>query len=50
MSNNIDDIKKDLKKLCSDYVNILEKLKSEEIITKDTFEACSSTKILFLEE
>ena len=50
MSNNIDDIKKELKKLCSDYVNILEKLKTEEIITKDTFEACSSNKILFLEE
>lgn len=50
MSNNIDDIKEELKKLCSDYVNILEKLKSEEIITKDTFEACSSTKIIFLEE
>lgn len=50
MSNNIDNIKEELKKLCSDYVNALEKLKTEGIITKDTFEICSSSKNLFLEE
>ena len=50
MYSSIDDVKKELKELCSEYVNILEKLKEEEIITKETFDTCSSNKVLFLEE
>ncbi|HSQ90388.1 hypothetical protein [Romboutsia sp.] len=50
MYSSIDDVKKELRELCSEYVHILEKLKKEEIITKETFEACSSNKVSFLEE
>lgn len=50
MYSSMDDIKKELKELCSEYVNILGKLKEEEIITKEIFETCSSNKISFLEE
>lgn len=50
MYSSIDDVKKELKELCSEYVNILEELKQEDIITKETFEICSSNKISFLEE
>ncbi|GAA3644033.1 hypothetical protein [Asaccharospora irregularis] len=50
MYTNIDDLKKELKELCSEYVIILERLKEEEVITQDTFEKCTSKKILFLQE
>ncbi|CEI74346.1 MULTISPECIES: hypothetical protein [Romboutsia] len=49
-SNNKDDIKKELKSLCADYVNILEKLKKEKIISEETYNTCSLKKISFLEE
>lgn len=49
MYSNIDDVKKELKELCLEYVTILEKLKDEKMITEETFEKCSSQKI-FLEE
>ncbi|WP_009903972.1 hypothetical protein [Clostridioides difficile] len=44
MYSNIDDVKKELKELCLEYVTILEKLKDEKMITEETFEKCSSTK------
>ncbi|MGX4601642.1 hypothetical protein [Faecalimicrobium sp. JNUCC 81] len=50
MYSSIEDVKKELKELCSEYVNILEKLREEKIINKETFEICSSSKVLFLEE
>lgn len=50
MYTNIDDLKDELKELCSEYVTILEKLKEEEVITEETFEKCTSRKILFLQE
>ncbi|MGL6107809.1 hypothetical protein [Romboutsia sp.] len=50
MSNIIEDVNKELKELCSDYLNILQHLKKEGIINQDTFEACADKKLLFLEE
>ncbi|MGL4911706.1 MAG: hypothetical protein ACRC3Y_04665 [Romboutsia sp.] len=50
MYSSIDEIKKELKNLCNEYIDILEKLKEENIITKETFEVCSSNKISFLEK
>lgn len=50
MYSSIEDVKKELKELCSEYVNILEKLKDENVINKETFEICSSSKVLFLDE
>ncbi|MEG1311033.1 MAG: hypothetical protein RSC84_04000 [Peptostreptococcaceae bacterium] len=50
MYSSIDDVKKELKELCGQYVNILEKLKEENVINEETFEICSSSKVLFLEE
>lgn len=50
MYNSTDEVKKELKELCSEYINILEKLKEEQIINEETFEICSSNKISFLEE
>ena len=44
MYSNIDDVKKELKELCLEYVTILEKLKDEKMITDETFEKCSSQK------
>ena len=49
MYSNIDDVKKELKELCLEYVTILEKLKDEKMITEETFEKCSSQKKIFLE-
>ncbi|WP_173399951.1 hypothetical protein [[Clostridium] dakarense] len=50
MYSSIEDVKKELRELCSEYVNILERLREEQIINKETFEICSSSKVLFLEE
>lgn len=50
MYSSMDDVKKELKELCNEYVNILERLKEENVINKETFEICSSSKVLFLEE
>lgn len=50
MYSNIDDVKKELKELCLEYVTILEKLKDEKMITEETFEKCSSQKKIFLEK
>lgn len=47
MYSNIDDVKKELKELCLEYVTILEKLKDEKMITEETFEKCSSQKDIF---
>lgn len=50
MYSNINEVKKELKELCMEYVNILETLKNENIITEDTYEKCTSNKIIFLED
>ena len=41
---------KELKKLCTDYLNILQQLKNEDLISEETFEKCSINKKSFLEE
>lgn len=46
----IEDVKKELKDLCIEYVSILENLKNNNIITDDEFEKCANNKILFIEE
>lgn len=50
MYSNIDDIKKELDELCSDYICILERLKVEEIISDEVFDLCAISKLLFLED
>ena len=50
MYSSIDEIKKELNNLCSEYIRILEILKEKEIITKETFQECSCNKISFLEK
>lgn len=47
---NIEDIKKDLEKLCEEYVDVLEGLKNKKEISEDTFERCVSSKVLFLDK
>lgn len=49
-SNDKDDIKKELKKLCLEYVDILERLKKEKVINDETYDSCSSNKFVFLED
>ena len=46
----IEDIKEELDKLCTDYLDILEQLKSQELISEETFRMCSINKNSFLEE
>lgn len=50
MYSSREDVKKELKELCSEYLNILERLREENVINKETFDICSSSKVLFLEE
>ncbi|MGL5314702.1 MAG: hypothetical protein ACRC92_15735 [Peptostreptococcaceae bacterium] len=50
MHSNINSIKNELKELCNEYVNILEKLKNEGIISDEVFKNCISGKVTFLEE
>lgn len=50
MYSSIDDIKLELRELCIEYVNILEKLKNDEVISHETYEQCTSSKISFLQE
>lgn len=47
---SVEDVKKELKELCIEYVSILENLKNNDIITEDEFEKCANNKILFIEE
>ena len=46
----VEEVKEELKKLCTDYLNILQQLKNEELISEETFEKCSINKKSFLEE
>ncbi len=46
----IKDIKEELDKLCTDYLDILQQLKSQELISEETFKKCSINKNSFLEE
>ncbi len=50
MYSSTEDIKKELQQLCNEYLGILEKLKDEDIINKETFDLCSCSKLSFLEE
>lgn len=47
---SMEDVKKELKELCREYVSILENLKNNKMITDDEFEKCANNKILFIEE
>lgn len=50
MYSSTEDVKKELQQLCNDYLDMLQRLKDENIINKDTFDLCSLTKKAFLEE
>lgn len=47
---SMEDVKRELKELCIEYVSILENLKDNDIITDEEFEKCANNKILFVEE
>jgi len=46
----VEEVKDELKKLCTDYLNILQELKNKEIISEETFKTYSIDKKSFLEE
>jgi hypothetical protein len=46
----IEEIKEELEKLCTDYLDILQQLKNKQLISEDTFKMCSINKNSFLEE
>ena len=41
----VEEVKEELKKLCTDYLNILQQLKNEDLISEETFEKCSITNL-----
>ena len=46
----IEEVKDELRQLCTDYLNILQELKKQEIINEELFEKYSVNKKSFLEE
>ena len=50
MYSSTEKVKEELQQLCNDYLDILKRLKDEDIITKETFDSCSLSKKIFLEE
>ena len=46
----VEDIKEELDKLCIDYLDILQQLKSQDLISEETFKVCSINKNSFLED
>ena len=46
----IEEIKEELDKLCTDYLDILQQLKSQDLISEETFKVCSINKNSFLED
>lgn len=50
MYSSTEKVKKELQQLCNDYLDILKRLKDEDIINKETFDSCSLSKKIFLEE
>ena len=46
----VEEVKDELKKLCTDYLNILQQLKDKEIISEEMFNTYSINKKSFLEE
>ncbi|CEP81512.1 hypothetical protein QJR30_00015 [Paraclostridium sordellii] len=50
MNIEIKDIKEDLNHLCQEYINIITKMKDEDIINSDLYNKCTSSKIDFLEK
>lgn len=50
MGNSLESIKDDLKQLCEEYIDILEQLKKDNIISDDLYNKCSENKIMFIGE
>ncbi|MBS5788664.1 MAG: hypothetical protein KIC98_12245 [Clostridioides difficile] len=50
MYSSMEEIKKELQELCNEYLNILDNLKNDDIISQDTYDKCSEQKVSFLEE
>ncbi|MEG1410682.1 MAG: hypothetical protein RSD36_12665 [Terrisporobacter sp.] len=50
MSIDIKEIKGELNQLCEEYINIITKMKNENIINRDTYHKCISNKVDFLEK
>ena len=46
----LEEVKDELNKLCTDYLNILQQLKDQKIINEETFKMCSINKKSFLEK
>ncbi len=46
----VEEVKDELKKLCTDYLNILQELKKKEIISEEMFNTYSINKKSFLDE
>ena len=46
----VEEVKEELKKLCTDYLNILQELKNKEIISEEMFKNYSINKKSFLDE
>lgn len=46
----VEEVKEELKKLCTDYLNILQQLNNEDLISEETFKRCSINKKSFLDE
>lgn len=49
MNNESCELNKEIKKLCIEYIEILEKLKLEKIINEDEFNDYTHNKLIFLE-
>ena len=46
----VEEVKDELKKLCTDYLNILQELKNKGIISEEMFNTYSINKKSFLDE
>ena len=46
----VEEVKEELNKLCTDYLDILQQLRDQSIISEQTFKECSINKKSFLEE
>lgn len=46
----LEEIKEELQQLCTDYLDILQHLKNQKIISEETFNICSLNKNSFLEK
>nr|WP_317334089.1 hypothetical protein [uncultured Romboutsia sp.] len=46
----VEEVKEELEKLCTDYLDILQQLKNQEIISEEIFKKCSINKKSFLQD